>query len=116
LWEIASAVERVVQIPRQKNSQMRHAAYLISYTSQAMAECNVAAANMRLQGEWSVVCVSPAMLAIAAGYLLGVSLEIRSLPAGRGWRYISAYRFGQTIGRVWQLFLRLQTRRGRWER
>jgi hypothetical protein len=77
----------------------RHAASLISYTSQAIAECNAAAANMRLQGEWSAVGVSPAMLAIAAASSKGISLEILSLPAGRGWRYISAYRFGQTIGR-----------------
>jgi hypothetical protein len=84
--------------PRARDKK-RHAASLISYTSQAIAECNVAAANMRLQGEWSAVDVSPAMLAIAARPSKGISLEISSLPAGRGWRYISAYRFGQTIGR-----------------
>ena len=68
LWEIASAVEKVVQVPRQKNSRKRHAGSLISYTSQAIAAgCNVAAAKMRLQGEWSAVGTSPAMLAIAGG-------------------------------------------------
>jgi hypothetical protein len=92
--------------PRYRDKK-RHAGTLTSYTSQAIAECNVAAANMRLQGEWSAGGVSPAMLAIAAGSSKGISLEILSLPAGRGWRYISAYRFGQTIGAV---FPRLQTR------
>jgi hypothetical protein len=44
----------------------RHAASLTSYTSQAIGECYLAAANLgTMQGVWSGVGVSPAMLAIA---------------------------------------------------
>ena len=82
---------------RDKN---RHAALPISYTSQAIASCNHAAANLRsMQGMWSGVCVSPAMLAIAAAWSQGIPLELVAFRQAVGWQYISAYRFDQAIGR-----------------